>query len=104
MSDLEKQPKAIDRAGSGIRITWQDGEVMEYSGEQLRDLCPCALCKETPGHPAPQPRSPGPVSVKSAQAMGWYAIQLIFSDGHDSGIFPYELLRRHGAQGSAPKA
>jgi DUF971 family protein len=35
--------------------------------------------------------------------MGWYALQLVFSDGHDSGIFPYELLRRHGAQKSAAK-
>ncbi len=98
MADLSLQPKSIDRIGSGIRITWQDGAISSYSGELLRDHCPCALCKETPGHPPPQGRPPGPVSVKSAQAMGWYALQLVFSDGHDTGIFTYELLRKLAAE------
>ncbi|MDX1386355.1 MAG: DUF971 domain-containing protein [bacterium] len=99
MAEPKIQPKSIDRAGSGIKITWQDGAQSEFEGKFLRQACPCALCRETPGHPAPQPIPPGEVSVKAANPMGWYALQLIFSDGHDSGIFTYEYLRELGSKG-----
>lgn len=92
------QPKTIDREGSGIKITWDDEKVTQYTGEFLRKHCPCALCKETPGHPPPQPIPEGKVEVRSASPMGWYALQLTFSDAHDSGIYTYELLRELGGE------
>jgi len=87
------QPKSIDRAGTGIKITWEDGLEGNYSGEFLRQNCPCAVCRETPGHAPPQPIPSGTVEVKAANPMGWYALQFVFSDGHDTGIYTYELLR-----------
>ena len=94
------QPKSIDRAGDGIRITWQDGRECRYPGRYLRERCPCAMCRETPGHPPPQAVPPGPIQVKSAETMGWYALQLVFSDGHDTGIFTYEYLLEICPEGS----
>jgi len=87
------QPKSIDRVKEGIRIQWQDGHESVFTGQYLRQRCPCAVCKETPGHPPPQPIPGGKVEIKAANPMGWYAVQFTFSDGHDSGIFSYELLR-----------
>jgi len=98
MSDPKIQPKSVDRHGSGIKILWQDGLQQGFSGEGLRKGCPCALCKETPGHPPPQPIPTGNISVTAANPMGWYALQLTFSDGHDSGIFTYEYLREIGEE------
>jgi len=94
MSEPSIQPKSIDRVESGIKITWQDDRECTYPAQLLRQKCPCAVCKETPGHAAPQPIPSGPVSVKSAHPMGWYALQFVFSDGHDTGIYPYEYLRK----------
>lgn len=87
------KPKTIDRSAGGIHILWQDGHESVFSGEYLRQCCPCAVCKETPGHAAPKPIPKGKVEVKAAHPMGWYALQFVFSDGHDTGIYTYELLR-----------
>jgi DUF971 family protein len=88
------QPKSVGRSGGGIKIVWQDGRECIYSGEYLRGHCPCAVCKATPGHPPPRPIPAGKVEVRSANPIGWYALQFVFSDGHDTGIYSYEMLRK----------
>jgi DUF971 family protein len=96
------QPKSIDRVRDGIRITWEDGRSDIYPAVFLRTKCPCAVCRETPGHPPPQPISPHPVAIVSAHPIGRYALQFVFSDGHDTGIFSFEYLRNLGPQASTP--
>lgn len=88
------QPKSVDRVDDGIQITWQDGKRFLYPSAFLRQRCPCAVCRETPGHASPQPIPKGPVSIKSAHPIGRYAIQFVFSDGHDTGIYSFEYLRK----------
>lgn len=92
--EISLQPQSIDRMEDGIQITWQDGQVSRFTNLFLRQNCPCAVCKETPGHAPPQPISSAPVSIKSAHPMGRYALQFVFSDGHDTGIYSYEYLRK----------
>jgi len=91
------QPKALERIGTGIRLTWQDGHVSEYSADYLRRLCPCAVCKEVPerkdGLLPSSILGNKPAAILSAQQIGWYALQFVFGDRHDTGIFSYELLR-----------
>ncbi len=91
------QPKSVDRVEAGIQIIWQDGHKSIYSSEELRRLCPCAVCKEDservegmiPRHHLP----PAKIEIRSAYPVGWYALQFQFSDGHDTGIYSYEMLR-----------
>lgn len=98
---MNTQPKSIDRVPEGIRIAWNDGSEFVYSARFLRESCPCAVCRETPGHPSPQPISAQSVSLKSAHPIGRYALQFIFSDGHDTGIYSYEYLRKIGPEAAA---
>jgi DUF971 family protein len=38
------------------------------------------------------------VNIKAIEPIGNYAVQLVFDDGHDSGIFSWSLLRQLGEQ------
>lgn len=91
-------PEEIGPSADGrrLRIRWQDGEVSELEPRVLRLLCPCAGCVDersgvrmlTPGMVAPD------VSPLAIHPVGRYALQFIWSDGHRTGIYPFEYLRR----------
>ena len=103
--DVRKKPMDVKvhvTSGEGVQITWSDGHTSKYPFHYLRDLCPCALCNDereknsrmgsktgTSVLPMFKPR----VTAKSANAVGNYAIQILFSDGHTTGIYSFEHLR-----------
>ncbi|HSI64443.1 MAG TPA: gamma-butyrobetaine hydroxylase-like domain-containing protein, partial [Candidatus Saccharimonadia bacterium] len=41
------------------------------------------------------------VTVTNWRMMGSYAVQFNFSDGHATGIYPYDMLRKLGEAGNA---
>jgi DUF971 family protein len=74
-----------------IRITWSDGHVGEYSAEYLRGYCPCALCQ---GHGSQRTFISTPdAQVQEIRAVGNYAIEFKWHDGHSTGIYSYDYLR-----------
>ena len=81
-----------------LSIDWDDGHKSTISLKTLRDNCPCASCKgETvllrTYTPAPTPELPGKYALKSAEQVGYYALQLQWGDGHATGIYTWQLLR-----------
>jgi DUF971 family protein len=92
--------------GKGLEIDWQDGHKSVWGFAWLRDACPCATCVETrtqedrkPGQPkrapaAVLPMYTPPPKPASAHAVGRYALQFNWQDGHSSGIYSWEYLRR----------
>lgn len=87
--------------GEGVEVTWADGHSSRYTFPYLRDHCPCAMCnderekKEKSGGKADVfPMFKPKVTAKSASAVGNYAIQIEFSDGHATGIFSFDHLRQ----------
>ena len=74
-----------------VRVTWDDGHVGEYGHEYLRGYCPCALCQ---GHGAQRKfiSVPG-AALQEIRAVGNYAIEFRWHDGHSTGIYTYEYLR-----------
>jgi DUF971 family protein len=92
--------------GKGLEIDWQDGHRSAWSFGWLRDACPCATCNEErekegrkPGQPRPKPAAilpmyAPPPKPASAQAVGRYALQFNWQDGHSAGIYSWEYLRR----------
>ena len=91
---------------AGVEIDWRDGHRSAWSFAFLRDACPCATCAEeraasgrAPGQPAAQPKlllpmfKPAPKPA-SAERVGNYALRLNWNDGHNSGIFSWDYLRR----------
>jgi len=84
-----------------LRIVWGDGVVSEYEPRLLRQLCPCAGCvDEMTGirtlHPDAVPEGIYPEAI---HYVGRYALQFVWSDGHDTGIYPFEYLRRMWEEG-----
>jgi DUF971 family protein len=93
--------------GKGLEIDWNDGHRSKWSFAWLRDACPCATCIEErkldgrkPGQPKPKPAELLPMYTPrtkpgSAHAVGRYAIQFNWLDGHSGGIYSWEYLRRN---------
>ncbi|KAA3619593.1 MAG: DUF971 domain-containing protein [Calditrichaeota bacterium] len=81
-----------------LEITWNDKIVTKYSFQFLRGSCPCAECvSEDTGErmvfPKDVPKSIRPVEAKP---VGRYAYQIVWSDGHGTGLFSYAYLRSLG--------
>ena len=76
-------------------IEWVDGERTVYSAAQLRAICPCARCvNEVTGLRMHDPKAvPQDLLQQNARMVGNYALAFRFSDGHDTGIFPFSMLR-----------
>ena len=82
-----------------LTLTWDDGHAGRLTLKTLRDGCPCAGCKgetvlfRTYMPPAPVVETPGRYALKGAQAVGSYALQFTWGDGHHEGIYTWEHLR-----------
>lgn len=83
--------------GQRLRIVWNDGHTSEYEPRPLRLMCPCAGCiEEMTGRPLLNPAAvPQDIMPVSIHYVGKYALRFVWSDGHDTGIYPWDLLRRN---------
>lgn len=94
-------------SGEGLEIDWKDGHRSQWSFAWLRHACPCATCHEEreaqgrePGEAKPKPATllpmyQEPPQAKSASPVGNYAISFQWNDGHTTGIYSWDYLRRH---------
>ncbi len=99
--------RVLKTEGTGVEIDWTDGHKSHWSFAWLRDACPCATCveerqlqKREPGQPKPKPAQllplyEPPARPASAHPVGRYALQFNWQDGHSSGIYSWDFLRRH---------
>jgi DUF971 family protein len=94
--------------GNRLAIEWSDGQRREYGFGELRDRCPCATCREKRAAPAPRtllpvlkPAEARPLAILGMKPVGHYAYSIEFSDGHDTGVYTFELLQELGVE--APK-
>ena len=89
-------PESIDVTGEGaIRIVWPGGPEATIPAVRLRDLCPCAGCvEEGTGKKILDPATiPADIRPEQIAAVGNYAIQITWSDGHSTGIYSWQTLR-----------
>ncbi len=81
-----------------LTVEWDDGHIGRHVLQTLRKYCPCASCKtETNTHEASSllpVLTPGQNELRSITPVGNYAIQLVWGDGHHTGIYSYEYLRQ----------
>jgi DUF971 family protein len=90
------EPREIAQEGAhGLRVTWGDGRVCRYGAAALRRVCPCAQCvNEYTGERMLDPRAiPEALTVESLDLVGRYALNFRWSDGHQTGIYSFRLLR-----------
>ena len=92
-------PTGIAQRGSrALAIRWSDGAETVLDVRALRLACGCAECiDEWSGDGRLDPASvPDDVHPVRVQTVGRYAIQIEWSDGHGSGIYPFARLRELG--------
>jgi DUF971 family protein len=103
---LPKNVRVKKTQGTGMEIEWADGHQSAWSFAWLRNACPCATCHEereatgrAPGVAKPKPAQllpmfEAPPAPKEVTPVGRYAIRFDWNDGHQSGIYSWEYLRR----------
>jgi DUF971 family protein len=79
-----------------LRILWEDGVESTFVPRELRVACPCAGCvDEMTGRRTLLPESvPQDLYPAAIHYVGRYALQFVWSDGHQTGIYPFAYLRR----------
>jgi DUF971 family protein len=92
-------PVALRRDGDRLVIEWSDGFTGSVTWKALRDACPCAGCREERQQPPNplrilKPEELAPLAPVSMPRVGRYAYKIVWSDGHDTGIFTLEHLRQ----------
>ena len=92
----------------GVTITFLDGYIARFDLVTLRQGCPCATCRALRDRGEvvwPRPDSPAPLRIDDARLHGAWGLNITWNDGHSTGIFPFESLRRwHDGDVSAPSA
>jgi len=91
-------PKQItlDENAASLSLSYSEGKKCTFTCEFLRVFSPSA---EVVGHGPGQRVNPiGKENVKivEVEPVGHYAIKIVFSDGHDTGIFSWDLLHDYG--------
>lgn len=83
---------ALSGARDRLRLTWPDGSVSEIAAQRLREASRSAgaVRARLDGAAA---AAPADIRVDRVRPVGLYAINVLFSDGHDRGIYPWALLR-----------
>ena len=84
-----------------LSIRWSDGVESLLDVRALRLACACAQCvDEWSGEGRLDPASvPADVHPLKIETVGRYAIQIAWSDGHGTGIYPYRRLRALAERG-----
>jgi DUF971 family protein len=105
------RPRDVNEfSDTALMIVWDDGHESIYLYEDLRESCPCAACKQLRksskideedkshhGHTHirnPFLRKGVKIKPQGIEPVGHYAIRFKWNDGHDTGIYSFELLRR----------
>ena len=97
------RPKHIDlKKDKALTIHWSDGRVSIYPIAHLRRLSPSADARELRKEIASNPLtvlpagqgSQDPLTALGIDMVGNYAIQIRFSDGHETGIYTWTYLRQ----------
>ncbi len=94
------KPLDIQQIGEELAIKWEDGRESFIRLEKLRRACPCAGCKgemDVMGnlYKAPErPLSPASFQLRQVVPIGTYAIQPIWADGHNTGMYSFDYLAK----------
>ena len=90
-------PVAITRRDDGLLIEWDAaGHRALYPARALRIACACAECvEEMSGRRLLDPaRIPEDIRPLKVALVGGYGLRIDWSDGHNTGIYTFEWLRR----------
>ena len=90
----------LDKNKKNINVTFNNNKIFLISAELLRVESPSA---EVQGHGGPKilVRNKQNILINDIQLVGNYAVRIIFSDGHDSGLYTWDKLYEFGQKGKS---
>ena len=96
---MRLEPSNIQQIGNELAIRWNDGSESYLDLQFLRRACPCAACGGEPDLLGNILRpnvtySDNSFELAGFQVVGSYALQLNWRDGHNTGIYSFQYLRR----------
>ena len=86
----------LHKASRLLEVGYADGSCYQLPCEYLRVYSPSA---EVRGHGGGEPMLVGGkrnVNIAAVEPVGRYAVRLRFDDGHDTGLYSWDILRELG--------
>ena len=86
----------LSKAKDSLFVKFDNGYETKLTAELLRVESPSA---EVQGHGSGQKTTPAGkanVTIGAIEPVGNYAIRISFSDGHDTGLFSWDILHDYG--------
>jgi DUF971 family protein len=92
-------PLAVtDHHASGIlELRWGDGSTTRLPHALLRRHCRCGLCENNRRRSGVEADVPATIRLADIRPVGDHALNLVFDDGHDRGIYPWAYLHELAA-------
>jgi DUF971 family protein len=89
----------VQLIGDELAMRWSDGVESYLAVERFRRACPCALCGGEPDVLGNISRPDVTYTPSSFELVGWqliggYALQPRWGDGHSTGLYSFQYLRR----------
>jgi DUF971 family protein len=101
MTTIRPVNVTADRQKRQLLIQWDNGTECEYPFAGLRAICPCVECKGGHAHMGGPPdlqklqtAQNESLNLENVQAVGSYALQFFWNDGHSTGIYTWDYLRQ----------
>jgi DUF971 family protein len=96
---MRLEPTNVQLIGNELAVQWNDGEETYLPLEFLRRACPCAACGGEPDVLGNLVRphlcyTNDSFLLEGFALVGGYALQPRWRDGHNSGIYSFQYLRR----------
>jgi DUF971 family protein len=97
---LSMRPADIQPIGNELAVKWDDGGEDFILLEKLRRGCPCAECQgeaDILGNVCKNPEkvlTPKAFELVRLAMVGGYAVQPVWADGHSTGIYSFDYLKR----------
>ncbi len=102
---MSLRPTDIQQIGDNLAIKWADGSESFMTFESLRRHCPCAGCngeKDIMGNLYKGPEiklTPKSFKLIRLGTVGGYGLQPHWADGHSTGIYSFEYLKKVADEG-----
>ena len=102
-SCVSVRPEHLDlRKREALVIRWSDGRESRYPITYLRRMSPSAETRKLREELSSNPLTvlpaasgtDGPLEATGAELVGNYAVRITFSDGHQTGLYSWDYLRR----------
>ncbi|HEX4631369.1 MAG TPA: DUF971 domain-containing protein [Chthoniobacterales bacterium] len=89
----------VQLIGNELAIVWSDRAESYLPLERFRRACPCAMCGGEPDVLGNISRPDVSYTPASFELVGWqlvggYALQPRWADGHNTGLYSFQYLRR----------